>query len=347
MNREVNLLAEDCLKRNKKLYFVSKDTNVIYSINMKIGKLEFIDCIPEESILKKNLCHKILTWNDEMIFIPMNAKKIWRYNLVTKQWHGINLGEYENKRDKFFQAFVYKNDLFMIGCGCPAIFRLNLITEEFLIIKKPFKHLINKKMFVTDIFFRYHFVQKGTKILMASCVDICVMEFDLKIKKVLFYKVGNEKNKYSGIVWDGDNYWLSPRYKTPIVRWDGKNKSKEYNLPNEILENEIGFLGVVATDNGILFYGKKDYSILITEKNDNINMKIIHQTYVFYKREENETIKLLRNGKLVVENNKYKKIFHIIAKKNSLKHFQHKRINEFISSLNPIEETFFLIHMII
>lgn len=321
----MNLLAYDFLKLGNKLYFVAKDTNIIFSVDINSKKIEFVDCIPDECIYEKCLCYKIISWECEMIFVPMNAKKIWRYNVENKKWHGIGLGGYEDRKNKSFQAFIYMNNLFMIGCGCPAIFQIDLITEHVLIIDEPFKNLTKKKDLSTDIFFRSDFVRKGNKIFMASCQDNSIMEFDLHNKKVLFHKVGNKKNRYSGIAWDGEDFWISPRDKMPIVRWDGETNVTEYSIPYDKIENEVGFLGVVNTEHGLLFYGKKQYSILMNKKEN--NLEIIPKTYLFYKKEKDSFISLDFCGKLVIENGNEKIEIQLSEEKCRLKEFQLEKGN--------------------
>lgn len=320
-------MAEDFLKIDKKLYFVSKDINIIFNLNLDTGKIEFVDCFPDESIDEKNLCYKILIWKNELIFVPMNAKKIWKYDIRNKKWNGIGLGKYENVKNKSFQAFIYDNHLFMVGCGYPAIFQLNLETNQILVIEDPFKHLNKGKCSISKIFFRYNFVQKREKIFMASCQDNSVMEFNLHDQSIVFHKIGNKKNKYSGIAWDGNDFWISPRDKTSIVKWNGKTEVVEYALPYSKLEEEIGFLGVINTRYGILFYGKKQNSILIVRQEKEINIQIIPKTYIFLKNEENSIYGLDAYGNLTIKDDKKEKNFQLTADKICLQNFLIKRGN--------------------
>lgn len=323
------MLAEDYLEYGYKLYFVSKDTNIIYCIDSNTGEIEFIDCVPEENIFGERLCSKILLWNEEMIFIPVNAKKIWRYNTVTKKWKGVGLEKYGQKKNKFFQAIIYKNSLFMFGCSCPAIFLLNLVTDQFVLIESPFDYLNKKKGYFDDIYFKGNFVRRGTEIMIASCMDNSIMKFDMRSKKAFFYEVGNKKNQYSGIAWDGENYWIAPRYKTHIVRWDGKEDIEEIELPQKELEAETGFLGVVVRNSGLIIPGKKRYSIVVNRIKGNFYIDIIPKAYILFKRMEENLLSIDLYGNLTIESNEKRRVFKCVTSVNSLRKFQLKKIDIF------------------
>lgn len=337
MNKKFKLLAEDYLKCGSKLYFVSKDTNIIYCIDSKSGEINFIDCIPEENIFGDRLCSKILMWNEEMIFVPVNAKKIWRYNTVTKEWYGVRLEKYAQKKNKFFQAAVYKDNLFMFGCSCSAIFVLNLVTNQLVFIEKPFEYLNKEKEYFDDIYFKGDFVRCGAEIMLASCMDNSVMKFDMRTKKVIFYKVGNKKNQYSGIAWDGKHYWLSPRYKTPIVRWDGKEDVVELELPKEGLEAETGFLGVIVKHKELIIPGKKRYSIVINRNMEKFYMDIVPKAYIFYKKKEDEFLSIDPYGNLTFESSGKRYVFKCEADANTLRKFQLEKNDIFQNEFSEIK----------
>ena len=57
---------------------------MIFSFNLETEQVEIVDSIPEEMFSTYRLGNKIVSWGEELIFVPMAAKKIWRYNITTK-----------------------------------------------------------------------------------------------------------------------------------------------------------------------------------------------------------------------------------------------------------------------
>ena len=85
----VTLLAEDCVQVNNFLFFIARDVNFVFCLNLDTGKVDLLDSIPEEDIRSARLGANIAYWNNELIFTPMKAEKIWIYNLWTREWHGL------------------------------------------------------------------------------------------------------------------------------------------------------------------------------------------------------------------------------------------------------------------
>ena len=46
-------------------------------------------------------------------------------------------------------------------------------------------------------------------------------------------------------MWDGNNYWLSPRKNTSIVKWNGNDHVIEFEIPEEKKVNNIAYAGIV------------------------------------------------------------------------------------------------------
>lgn len=289
--RLVTLLTEDCVQVENKIYFIARDINVVCSLDLNTQKVQIVDSIPEEDILASRLGAKIVHWRNELIFAPMKAKKIWLYNLDTKEWHGIKRKEIGDKKENglMFQAVLHGDKLFVIGSDYPAIICLDLLSEQTTYIESPYNRLKEVKEKIGDIYFRHGYVQRGTRIYMASCLDNYVLEFDMETLKHQWIKVGSEKNRYSGITWDGENFWLAPRTNTPIVKWDGGNVVEEYSLPEGFEQEMTYFLGAVYDNGRIILPRMKNCAIDIVDLEKG-KMKLDEKRYSFYHRADNQGI---------------------------------------------------------
>lgn len=285
----VSMVAEDCVQVDNQLIFIARDINIVYSLDLDTGEIILIDSIPEEDVLAKRLGAKIVYWKDELIFAPMKAKKIWIYNLKTRVWHYLERKNLENNQTdmEMFEAVLYENRLFIIGSNYPAIICLNLQTESITYIEKPYERLKEKKEKLADCYFRCGYVQKENYLYLASSLENLVLEFNMDTYDYKWVKVGDDKNRYSGIACDGKNFWLAPRLNTAIVKWDGVDTVTEYLLPIEFQVEKYHFLGVVCVHDKIIFPGMlSPYEIVISDL-ERVEMRVAKGQYNFYKKINN------------------------------------------------------------
>ena len=285
------IVFEDCVRVDESLYMIDRNYNVIYNLNIKTGELIIVDSIPGENLLAYRLGAKIIHHNDDLYFSPMNAKNIWKLNLKSKQWKSYERKEISNwtTQTDMFQAIVYKNKIFFIGCLYPAIIVLDTLTDKMVYIEEPYKFLNVKAKEAGDACFRTDYVQIDSYIYLASCVSNEVFKFDMNTCKFKFIPVGDDDFKYSGIAYDGNSFFLSPRKNTPIVIWDGNVGVKNIELPLEFKERNKMIFGGVCYDEGKLIFPACfwDKSIVIDNKTE---IRIENVSYYFYKKIDERTI---------------------------------------------------------
>ena len=301
MQDKIKLLAEDCVKVGDKLYFMAKDANFFFTFDLNKEEIDILDSLPEEDTISKRLGAKIVCWNDKLIFVPMTAKKIWIYNLETHTWKGYErkkIGDGKTK-DEMFQGVLWKNVLYLIGSNYPAIIRMDLESEKIDYIEEPYVRLKEKREEILDCYFRTDYVQKNNLIYMATCLDNMILVFNMDTLEWNWEVVGNKGNTYSGITYYENNFWLAPRRNSPIVKWNGKTKWKEYSLPAEFELEKFYFLGIIDGGNKIICPGFGDEKTLIIEEN---KMRIQKGKYTFYKKlNSNLLVRLTDEGKLEIE----------------------------------------------
>ncbi len=285
------ITTEDCVRIGEDLYFIDSECNIIYKMEIKTGVISIVGSIPEENLLAPRLSAKIVHIDKKLYFSPMNAKKIWRYDLQTEEWKGFSRKTYgKTSFGHMFQAIEYDKKIFFIGCSYPAIIALDTVTEKTEYIEKPYEYLDGKAREENDSYFRTDYVKKYKKIYMASCVSNEVFIFDLETQEFEFVTIGESYFRYSGIAYDGKQFYLSPRKNTPIVKWDGKN-TEYYTLPSIYNDrNEMIFGGVWCdADKIVLPSVFWDKSIVIENKDELYSLKILNESFYFYKTIDNET----------------------------------------------------------
>lgn len=281
----VTLLAEDCVQVNNFLFFIARDVNFVFCLNLDTGKVDLLDSIPEEDIRSARLGANIAYWNNELIFTPMKAEKIWIYNLWTREWHGLKRKRTVDStvENEMFQSVLYENKLFLIGSNYPAIVCLDLIEEDMTYIEEPFLELKEKKELLKDCYFRCDHVQKDNFVYLASCLDNLILKFDMNTFKYAWIKVGVDGNRYSGITWYGKNFWLAPRFNTPIVKWDGGTEVVEIPLPGKPDAQKYSFIGAVSTPEHVIFPGMAEPNTLIITDEKQTIIEGVQEQYLFFR----------------------------------------------------------------
>jgi len=298
----LNLLASDAIEVDGQLILFAEKVNLLFSMNMSTGSISLLGSIPEESVWASRLTCKLIYWERKIIIVPLMAKKIWIYSLESRKWTDVEFKNHaiDMSATYFRQAIIYYNSLFLIGGHYPAILEMDLNSYKISYIEAPF---VCRRQYGSrsELYFRGDFACRGETLYFASGRDNSVLIFHLDTKEYEWIEVGGKLNRYSGIMWDGRHYWFSPRMNTPVVKWDGKDKVVEYEIPSEKRVDNISYLGVVRRGNQIVMpavSGSGADTIVITE---NEEMEFENATYVFYKNTE--------DGKYIAQNSEGKVIY--------------------------------------
>lgn len=281
------LFADDAIKVGECLFLFANNLNMLFSVNLSDGKLTFLGSIPEEHLLSKGLTCKLIYLKNNIIVVPLLAKKIWIYSIESGNWRYIEIEKCKmyGRGTYFRQVIQHKDSLFFIGGHYPAILKMDLPSCELTYLKKPF-HNYGKSEESGELYFRGDYVCNGDMLYLASGRDNKVLIFNLNTQSYKWIEIGKEKNRYSGIMWDGNNYWLAPRKNTPIVKWDGNDNVTEYEIPKEKRVNNIAYAGIIKRDNQIIIPAltKSGADTIILTSNG--IMKFDRKEYFFYKKTE-------------------------------------------------------------
>lgn len=306
----MKLLFEDCIRVERNLYFICRDFNVFCSLNIDSGEIVIIDSIPENSVCSWRLGAKIVYWKDKLYFAPMCADKIWRYDLTNREWKGYERKILDNWTDSkdMFQAVLYKGKIFFIGSFYPAIIILNPETEEMEYVTEPYKNRIEVSKETRDCWFRTDYVLRDNVLYMASCVDNTVLHFNMDNYEFSYLKVGDDDLKYSGIGWDGEYFYLSPRKDGPFLIWDGEKEVKKINVDIDSEKKLAVFGGVMCIDGKVIFLASFSKNTVILSPKENYKTQTTLKQYLLYKRIDDETVASLENNgtlEIVYKGKKY------------------------------------------
>ena len=287
MIEKIKIFTEDAVWIKDKIYFFSRYWNALYAVNIKLGITEFISIMPEEDITAVRLCAGIMYYNEKLILVPMTAKKIWIYDLKKNSWKGLERKYMTdgNPHKEMFRAIEYKNNFFLVGSNYPGIIRLNPDNYELEYLRAPYAFLESVKS-ESECYFRTDHLLVGNHLFLASCLNHFVLCLDLDTFDFKWLEVGERGFQYSGIAWDGEYYWLSPRRGTPVIKWDGKDKTEYFSLPDGFDCNTYNFSGVQYDDGKLVFPGMLQARTILIDPEHPYDMEILKERYTFYRCSE-------------------------------------------------------------
>ncbi len=261
------------MKKIKALYADTHD-NYIYALSDYIPYIFVIDEISGE-IINKIMCPKeegiasqlysgIYYKNNSIILIPMKAKYLWIYNLVTSLWKGIDLSEYLSPEldSKFMGGKVVFEECFLFGYAFKGILAVNIVTYEIKEIKVSdyiFKGGLKgiSSVYINDCVY----VPARTEDVII-CID--TISFMAKVvKSNLDSKIPND-----GISFGGECFYILKNSGNFFYRIKKDfSTTEKIELINMNNENNGSYEGVEYFNNYIIFFGeeKKAYLYNISE----------------------------------------------------------------------------------
>lgn len=303
MSKMVTLSACDCVEVDGYLYFFSVDFNLLYKLEISTGEISLLSSIPEENIFAERRCIKLVYYKDYLYLAPLTADKIWRYCLTDGSWKGYELKKLPGYKgiNAFCDAVLYDEKIFFIGCRYPAIVILDLNTDELQYCENVFtNHLRELADLSIDSFFICEGVVNNNLIYMASCLSNMVMIFNMDTLECEYVSVGNERNCYSGIGYDGSYFYLSPRKKRDAVRWDGGNGFENIEMQYLTANDDTAKVGVFCGEGKVTFFGM--YGDRFKDTSNGICT--LHDKYRFYKTIKSNTFVSLESiGNLTIKRN--------------------------------------------
>jgi WD40 repeat protein len=270
---KVKVLFEDFIIRENEMWFFSKTFNGLMKMNIFSGKVDMISKIPLYKYEENRLVSKIIDVGDRLFCIPMDADEIWIYSITKDSWKSIGLDTYSEKKiwGKFFQAFLLGNELYLMPSKYSKIAIVDIETEKIDYIAFEDERIKAKQAEINDCYFRTDIAKVDEKIYLASCVDNRVLVIDTKDKACSLHCVGKSSNRYSGIIYECGQFWLSPRKDGNVVIWDGGDDYEEIIIPQ--LEDAF-YMGIISYDDCIVISGLNECgNIIINKRSHEITVK--------------------------------------------------------------------------
>lgn len=323
-NNTIDLLAYRCTYWEGKLYCLTRDFNLLFSVDPQSGAIELVDVIPGETALTDSTCGAINVWNGKLILTPSRTRKIWIYDLASKHWERLDVKECDHWGiGSFPQTYIYNDTIFLIGSSYPAILCVDLKNNSCDYIEAPYKEIMSRHSDIDYNYFLAHGAQIKNTVYFASCLDNFVLKFDMETREHQWIEIGDKNHVYSAMTWDGENFWLSPRLDGDIVKWDGRENIQFLSLPQELKQIVPVYSWAACFDGSQVVLPHVSYpkSILIDIHNN--SLQFCDQQYCLFMRLDNGmVVSQTADGDLSVSTeDSSRKTYHIAVEAGQLAQF--------------------------
>lgn len=250
------LLPYDVLSIKDQLLFVANEINAIVTVDRKTGAQRIWGGLPEEPLFSSLLVSRIISWRNKIVFVPMNAKKIWIYDTDGGTWEGLPI-QNPSLKGKFFQAVLHGERLYLIGCRYPSIVCLNLETNSLQYLNGVMKEIDRASHGRGIHYFRNSYVKKGEQLYMPSHKSDYLLELNLSTQKYRLIQMGEGHLSYAGIAWSRESFWLFPSAGDTFFIWDGEgNAIKKPLILEDRFSRQIRGIAAYGDDIYILCEGR-------------------------------------------------------------------------------------------
>lgn len=231
-------------------WFTAREFNGLFKMDKQTWKTEYMGCFPDEPVDGQRLYGQIASCEGKLYFAPDFASTIAEYDTTSRKFRKIEIPYLEGtffqdfSGTKFNEVFHYQDWLFFIGSYYPGILRLNIKNGRADIYTEWLAPLSELAAEFGGPYFKSACVV-DTCIAIAALNANAVVLFDMVSCKSIVHEVGNKANRYTGICFDGNDYWLSPRYAGSVVRWSPETSYKEYDrFPANFSYGKVSFWGI-------------------------------------------------------------------------------------------------------
>lgn len=313
LQNKVKISIADAIYENGKVWFCAQHFNGLFCIDLETKNIVQIGIFPGEAYCQERLSLSMKIVDKKIYFAPFQAKSIFIYDMESQQFSSIKIEEqYINDLlHPFFFGGIeeYENYLFILPAYSPTIMRIDTKTQEVIYISDWLEKVEGKIFNRDEVFARKQGIVVGNRLLVPFCNVNAVLELDCDTLKTQIHFLGAEEEGYSGIDYDGERFWLSPR-ESGDLKWCNSSFDTTGRVSirqDKMIKEQYAYAGVLCYNNRVLVFPEVEEKWLLDEKNKNV--EIVDGKYSFVKKDKNILYYYERNiAKLIVLDNKGQEI---------------------------------------
>ena len=311
----MRLLTESLVYGNDKLYFVTRELNILFEYNIADESIKMIGPAPDEDNIVDRLFNGICLVDNKVFLAPYNAESAWAYDLNTEKWIRIDINSFvgADVKGKCVGCVGVENNVYFIGYEYSGVLRLN--TESWQINKVVGLEGLNSYWGQTTAV-----IESNAYIASHNTNEILELDMSNGTCKKHLNLTG--ENKFGGIVYYNKKFYILPNSGNKLYEWDGCTYINEYTLPEKYNTYSSVFNGLAISDDYILLYSPARSKSFLLGYNGKPSVTIDDEVF-FAKYIQNLGYILCKKGEIsILDNNlEQKKIIPIEMSKDEFEKF--------------------------
>ena len=228
----------DMVEDADNIYYYANEKNILCKYDKRSNKNHILKELNEDSFFAYASIQKV---DEKLVLAPYGADDILIYDLNENEGYkipveipmGIRSINY-NEDYKFWDSFVFKEFVYMIGFFYPAIIKLNTITMEIEYLTECCDYINKKRIEGIGVYFVHGEVIEDTAWISCAC---CNMMIKLDLQNMIFeyHTVPLIDAGCGAFLYDNRGFWIG--------EWGANFEKIVYWNPVEGVEKQFTLLG--------------------------------------------------------------------------------------------------------
>ncbi len=261
IDRKSNLfqiVINDAVEVDDKIWFFSTNFKSIFSLDTKSNEIECYRMGANGLYSISGAFSSMSRIHNKIYLVPLYERAIFCFDMEKREFKKIELECKYTDTDKalFMGVRNYKDYLFIMGSQFPVIIRLDTKDDSMEYITDWEKDIERYIFDRNDAYFRQQCVILDNKLFVPFCNANAVLELNCDNLSTKIHVIGLDVQGYSGISFDGESFWLSPRKSGSLVKWNAEKETKDYfKIGERNLQSErLSYAGIACCDGEKLLF---------------------------------------------------------------------------------------------
>lgn len=237
---EEEMRTSTVLDDGQYLWAPASNFNELFRVDKQTMIAEYMGSFAEENA--QHLYLDVIEHESKLYFAPFNADYIGIYDKTKHVFEKLPLQHKErlnwirsDSNRYFIRVIPYKRYLYFVAYTYPAIVRYDTESGEMVYCSdwlshveraaKRSPHWPNWNQALDFEGLMHYATVVGSEIVLNLFVSNELMFFDMDNLNYRFYKIGNPDERYFGVCYDGEHYWMAARTGNYIVKWNREMQS--------------------------------------------------------------------------------------------------------------------------
>ncbi len=299
MNRTIDteatlfqIVINDAVEVDDKICFFSTNFKSIFLLDTKSNEIECHRMVSNGLYSINGTFSSMQRIHNKIYLVPLYEREIFCFDMEKKEFKRIELDCKYTNTDKalFMGVGNYKNYLFIMGVQLPVIIRLDTKDDSVEYITHWIKDIERHIFDYNDAYFRQQCVILDNKLFVPFCNANAVLELNCDNLSTRIHVIGLDDEGYSGISFDGESFWLSPRKSGSLVRWNVEKETKDYFKVGErnLKSGSLSYAGIACCNGEKLLFPFQEEGEIHGIQSQKIS--VLKGSYSFCRENSNSTI---------------------------------------------------------